>query len=104
MSFAETAQTLELPKFDGPILPFSNLANFPYSRRDMEVWYKEVSSIANIENELKLNLFESAPPKFELFGADDNDSIRRLREFFEERHKKYISVLNTTNTNGFLIF
>lgn len=100
MSFAETAQTLELSKSEIPSLPFSNLTNLPYSRRDMEMWYKEVSPIINFESQLKLNLFASAPPKFELFGPDDTDSIRRLREYYEERCTKYVSHLNTTNSNG----
>lgn len=104
MSFAETAQTIELPKFDGPILPLSNLANFPYSRRDMENWYKEINPIVNNEIQLKLDLFGSAPPKFELFGADDSDSICRLREFYAERHNRFVAILNTTNLNGFFNF
>lgn len=107
MAFAELAQTLDLPKIEQSRFPLANLANLPYSRREIDGWYKEMDSIYSLDKNIKLDLYEPSP--LENFNKrqyiqkdiyERTEFIRQLRDYFTDRQAKHKGYLTTANSNG----
>lgn len=99
MSFAELAQSVDIPGAAGPQLPLECLAQHPYSRRQVDQWYREVCEKV-VDEPLSVVGNGDRPPPFFLDDPDDGEPVRRIREYYQKRLASSRALVATTNSNG----
>ncbi|KAH7712257.1 Kinesin motor domain containing protein [Aphelenchoides avenae] len=94
LEFAKKAKTVDIPESSAPDLPLGEMGNLPYRRRDILRWYGEMDQIVDPEP-MDMEIFDE-PPQFKLDDPRDENSIRRLREYYTNRiiqREQYITTV-----------
>lgn len=89
---------MDVPEAVLPDLPFAEMNNLPYRRRDIVRWYTEIDAIVD-PAPLTMEIFDE-PPAIELDGPEDGESLRRLREHYTSQASQRHAYMNTVQHNG----
>lgn len=86
--------------------PLIRLRNAMHSRHEVERWYKEIEPIIKTAHSRSRRSTEGIerPPKFEINGPNDVESIECLRNYYKKRVNDQKQFLESINNRGrFLI-